>query len=249
MLYFIRYNYGILTENGEKRRENMSCNEKLRGNLFELQDLKYRDSHSKLLPGIDKETIIAIRTPVLRKFAKEFTGTKDAAEFIQDLPHRYYEENNLHMMLIAQIKDYNMCVSETEKFLPYIDNWATCDSPLPKCFDKNKEDIIVRAKNWIATDDTYVKRYGMGVMMRMFLDEDFKEEYIQLVAGVKSEEYYVNMMIAWYMATALAKQWDAAIPYIQEHRLSEWVHRKSIQKAVESYRITPEQKDYLKGLR
>lgn len=217
--------------------------------LFALRDLKYRDFHSKLIPNIDKENVIGIRVPILRKFAKQFAKSDKVQEFLNELPHQYYEENNLHMMLIAQIKDYNMCVSETEKFLPYIDNWATCDLPLPKCFDKNKEDIIVRAKNWIATDDTYVKRYGMGVMMRMFLDEDFKEEYIQLVAGVKSEEYYVNMMIAWYMATALAKQWDAAIPYIQEHRLSEWVHRKSIQKAVESYRITPEQKDYLKGLR
>lgn len=221
----------------------------LQEELFKLQDTAYRDFHSSLMPGVDKETVIGVRIPVLRAFAKKFSKTEEAGQFMNELPHKYYEENNLHMMLIAQIKDYDKCISETEKFLPYIDNWATCDSSLPKCFDKNKEDILVRAKNWIATDDTYVKRYGMGVMMRLFLDEDFKEEYIQLVAGVKSEEYYVNMMIAWYMATALAKQWDAAIPYIQEHRLSEWVHRKSIQKAVESYRITPEQKDYLKGLR
>ena len=223
--------------------------DKVQSKLFKMQDLKYRDFHSKLIPNIDKENVIGIRVPILRKFAKQFAKSDKVQEFLNELPHQYYEENNLHMMLIAQIKDYNMCVSETEKFLPYIDNWATCDSPLPKCFDKNKEDILERAKKWIATDATYVKRYGMGVMMRLFLDEDFKEEYIQLVAAVKSEEYYVNMMIAWYMATALAKQWDAAIPYIQEHRLSEWVHRKSIQKAVESYRITPEQKDYLKGLR
>ena len=221
----------------------------LQEELFELQDIKYRDFNSSLIPGIDKETVIGIRTPVLRKFAKEYAKSGETEQFMRELPHKYYEENNLHMMLIEQIKDYDKCISETEKFLPHIDNWATCDSPLPKCFDKNKEDVLERAKNWIATDATYVKRYGMGVMMRLFLDEDFKEEYIQLVASVKSEEYYVNMMIAWYMATALAKQWDAAIPYIQEHRLSEWVHRKSIQKAVESYRITPEQKDYLKGLR
>ena len=221
----------------------------LQKQLFELQDIKYRDFHSKLMPETAKEKIIGIRTSVLRKFARVLAGTPESEDFLQQLPHQFYEENNLHMMLIAQIKDYDKCISETEKFLPYIDNWATCDSPLPKCFDKNKEDILERAKKWIAADTTYVKRYGMGVMMRLFLDEDFKEEYIQLVAGVKSEEYYVNMMIAWYMATALAKQWDAAIPYIQEHRLSEWVHRKSIQKAVESYRITPEQKDYLKGLR
>lgn len=221
----------------------------LQEELFELQDIKYRDFNSSLIPGIEKETVIGVRIPVLRKFAKEYAKSGETEQFMTELPHKYYEENNLHMMLIAQIKDYNKCISETEKFLPHIDNWATCDSPLPKCFDKNKEDVLERAKNWIATDTTYVKRYGMGVMMRLFLDEDFKEEYIQLVAGVKSEEYYVNMMIAWYMATALAKQWDAAIPYIQERRLSEWVHRKSIQKAVESYRITPEQKEYLKGLR
>lgn len=221
----------------------------LQEELFKLQDTEYRDFNSSLIPGIEKETVIGVRIQVLRKFAKEYAKSGETEQFMTELPHKYYEENNLHMMLIAQIKDYNKCISETEKFLPHIDNWATCDSPLPKCFDKNKEDVLERAKNWIATDTTYVKRYGMGVMMRLFLDEDFKEEYIQLVAGVKSEEYYVNMMIAWYMATALAKQWDAAIPYIQERRLSEWVHRKSIQKAVESYRITPEQKEYLKGLR
>lgn len=221
----------------------------LQEELFKLQDTEYRDFNSSLIPGIDKETVIGIRTPVLRKFAKEYAKSGETEQFMRELPHEFYEENNLHMMLIGQIKDYDECISELEKFLPYIDNWATCDSPLPKCFNKNKEDVLERAKNWIATDATYVKRYGMGVMMRLFLDEDFKEEYIQLVASVKSEEYYVNMMIAWYMATALAKQWDAAIPYIQERRLSEWVHRKSIQKAVESYRITPEQKEYLKGLR
>ena len=221
----------------------------LQQRLFELQDLKYRDFHSRLMPGVDKDKIIGIRTPVLKKFAKEYMKEPGWKQFLRELPHKYYEEDNLHMILIGSIKDYDTCMAELKNMLPYIDNWATCDLPLPKCFDKNKEDVLERAKNWIATDATYVKRFGMGVMMRLFLDEDFKEEYIQLVASVKSEEYYVNMMIAWYMATALAKQWDAAIPYIQEHRLSEWVHRKSIQKAVESYRITPEQKEYLKGLR
>ena len=203
----------------------------LQEELFKLHDTVYRNFHSSLMPGVDKEAVIGVRTPVLRAFAKKFSKTEEAEQFMTELPHKYYEENNLHMMLIAQIKDYDKCISETEKFLPHIDNWATCDSPLPKCFDKNKEDILERAKKWIAADTTYVKRYGMGVMMRLFLDED------------------LNMMIAWYMATALAKQWDAAVPYIQERRLSEWVHRKSIQKAVESYRITPEQKEYLKGLR
>ena len=221
----------------------------VRAQLFGLQDETYRDFQSALMPTVPKEKVIGVRTPALRKLAKQLTGTPQAEAFLQALPHDYYEENNLHGLLIEQIKAYPSCIAALDRFLPYIDNWATCDSPLPKCFDKNKEDILERAKKWIAADTTYVKRYGMGVMMRLFLDKDFKEEYIQFVAGVKSEEYYVNMMIAWYMATALAKQWDAAIPYIQEHRLSEWVHRKSIQKAVESYRITPEQKEYLKGLR
>ena len=221
----------------------------LQEELFKLQDTVYRNFHSSLMPGVDKEAVIGVRTPVLRAFAKKFSKTEEAEQFMTELPHKYYEENNLHMMLIAQIKDYDKCISETEKFLPHIDNWATCDSPLPKCFDKNKEDVLERAKNWIATDATYVKRFGMGVMMRLFLDEDFKEEYIQLVASVKSEEYYVNMMIGLDLAKGAGKEGDSAVPYNKEHRLSEWVHRKSIQKAVESYRITPEQKDYLKGLR
>lgn len=221
----------------------------LQEELFELQDTAYRDFHSSLMPGIDKSDIIGIRTPVLRTFAKKFAKTEEAARFMDELPHKYYEENNLQMMLIGQIKDYDKCILELEKFLPYVDNWATCDFPVPKCFNKNKKDVLLRAKKWIASDAAYVKRYGIGVMMRLFLDEDFKEEYLQIVADVKSEEYYVNMMIAWYMATALAKQWNAAIPYIQERRLPEWVHKKTIQKAVESYRITPEQKDYLKGFR
>ena len=221
----------------------------LQEELFKLQDTAYRDFNSSLIPGIDKETVIGIRTPVLRKFAKEYAKSGETEQFMRELPHEFYEENNLHMMLIGQIKDYDECISELEKFLPYIDNWATCDSPLPKCFDKNKEDVLERAKNWIATDATYVKRYGMGVMMRLFLDEDFKEEYIQLVASVKSEEYYVNMMIAWYMATALAKQYDKILPFIEKQKLDVWTHNKTIQKAIESYRITPEQKEYLRRLK
>lgn len=227
----------------------MSYTEKLRENLFELQDLKYRDFHSKLLPGIDRETIIGIRTPALRKFAKEFAKTEEATEFIQDLPHRYYEENNLHMMLITGIRDYKQCLEEIQRFLPYINNWATCDLPTPKCFQKHKEALLPEVQKWISSDQTYVIRYGIGILMRIYLDEDFEPSYLDLAASVQSEEYYVNMMIAWYFATALAKQWEAAIPYIEERRLSQWVHRKTIQKAVESYRITQEQKKYLKGFR
>ena len=221
----------------------------LQQELFKLQDLKYRDFHSKLMPGIDKETIIGIRTPVLRKFAKEFAKTEAAEAFLKELPHQYYEENNLHMMLITGIKDYPKCMEEVQRFLPYIDNWATCDFPEPKCFRKNKKAVLEEVRKWIASTETYTIRYGIGMLMRLFLDEDFSPEYLEMAAGVQSQEYYVNMMIAWYFATALAKQWDAAVPYIEQHRLSDWVHKKTIQKAVESYRITSEQKEYLKGYR
>ena len=216
---------------------------------FELQDIKYRDFHSRLMPDTDKETVIGIRVPVLRKYAKSIAGTELSEKFIKELPHHYYEENNLHMMLITRIKDYDRCISEIERFLPYIDNWATCDFPAPKCFENHKEELLPVIKCWIASSETYTIRYGIGMLMRLYLDEDFEPEYVKLVAGVESDEYYVNMMIAWYMATALAKQWDAVIPYIEEHRMSDWVHRKTIQKAVESYRITDEQKRYLKGYR
>ena len=222
---------------------------KLQKQLFELQDLKYRDFHSKLMPETDKETVIGIRTPVLRKFAKEFAGTSEAEAFLRQLPHRYYEENNLHMMLITGIKDYEKCMEEIQRFLPCIDNWATCDYPAPKCFARHKDQVLEEAKRWISSGETYVIRYGIGMLMRLFLDEDFSSEYLEMAAAFQSQEYYVNMMIAWYFATALAKQWDATVPYIEQHKLSDWVHRKTVQKAVESYRITPEQKEYLKGFR
>ena len=222
---------------------------KLQKQLFELQDLKYRDFHSKLMPETDKETVIGIRTPVLRKFAKEFAGTSEAEAFLRQLPHRYYEENNLHMMLITGIKDYEKCMEEIQRFLPCIDNWATCDYPAPKCFARHKDQVLEEAKRWISSGETYVIRYGIGMLMRLFLDEDFSSEYLEMAAAVQSQEYYVNMMIAWYFATALAKQWDATVPYIEQHKLSDWVQRKTVQKAVESYRITPEQKEYLKGFR
>lgn len=221
----------------------------LQERLFELQDTKYRDFHSKLIPNIEKDRVIGIRTPVLRRFAKELGKTPEAEDFLRELPHYYYEENNLHMMLLTPMKDFETCLEQIEKFLPYIDNWATCDLPLPKCFEKHKEELLPHIRRWIASGETYTIRYGMGVLMRLYLDEDFRSEYPEWVTGVNSEEYYVNMMIAWYLATALAKQWDAVIPYLEERRLSPWVHRKTIQKAVESYRITPEQKVYLKGLR
>ncbi len=227
----------------------MTDRTELQKRLFGLQDLKYRDFHSKLMPNVDKERVIGIRTPVLRTFAKEFAKTEEAAVFLQELPHVYYEENNLHMMLITGMKDYQKCLEEVTRFLPYIDNWATCDYPVPKCFSRNKQALLPHIRQWIISDETYTVRYGIGMLMRLFLDEDFSVEYLELAAEVQSEEYYVNMMVAWYFATALAKQWDAAIPYIEEHRLSDWIHRKTIQKAIESYRITDEQKVYLRTLK
>ena len=221
----------------------------VREQLFGLQDETYRDFQSALMPTVPKEKVIGVRTPALRKLAKQLAGTPQAEMFLRSLPHDYYEENNLHAFLIEAIRDYGTALAETEKFLPYIDNWATCDFPEPKCFRKNKKAVLEEVRKWIASTETYTIRYGIGMLMRLFLDEDFSPEYLEMAAGVQSQEYYVNMMIAWYFATALAKQWDAAVPYIEQHRLSDWVHKKTIQKAVESYRITSEQKEYLKGYR
>lgn len=221
----------------------------LQQQLFALQDKTYREFHSKLMPDTDKETVIGIRIPVLRKFAGEFAGRPEAREFLQQLPHQYYEENNLHMMLIIAEKDYEKCLAEVERFVPYIDNWATCDMPAPKCFAKHKQELLPKVEEWIASEETYTIRYGIDLLMALYLDEDFRPEYLELAASVTSEEYYVKMVIAWYFATALAKQWDSTIPYIEQRRLSDWVHRKTIQKAVESYRITKEQKDYLRTLK
>ena len=221
----------------------------IQARLFALRDEGFKAFNSKLMPTVAPETVIGVRTPALRALAKELRGTETAARFMSVLPHEYFEEYALHAFLIEYIGDYADCVAALEKFLPYVDNWATCDIPRPKCFAKHKTELLPVIKEWIASGNTYTIRYGIGTLMSFYLDEDFKPEYIELVASVQSEEYYVNMMIAWYLATALAKQWDATIPYLEERKLSPWVHRKTIQKAVESYRITDEQKVYLKTLR
>lgn len=221
----------------------------LQKQLFELQDLEYREFHSRLMPEIDKERIIGVRTPVLREFARQLAETDVAETFIQELPHAYYEENNLHMMLITSIREYDRCLYELQRFLPYIDNWATCDFPAPQCFSNHKQELMPHIRTWIASGDTYTIRYGVGMLMRLYLDKDFLPEYPEIVTGIISEEYYVNMMLAWYLATALAKQWKTVIPYLEERRLPDWVHRKTIQKAIESRRITEEQKEYLRSLR
>ncbi len=220
---------------------------KIQDRLFELQDKKYRDFHSRLMPTVDAETVIGVRTPVLRKLAKELSGTPEAGEFLRCLPHRYYEENNLHGFLIEGIRDYDACIAEVKRFLPYVNNWATCDMMAPKVFAGHPEELLEEIRGWLNSGETYIIRYGIGMLMRYFLDERFSPEYLWLVAGVSSEEYYVKMMVAWYFATALAKQYDAAVAFIEENRLELWTHNKTIQKAVESYRITPEQKNYLKS--
>lgn len=217
--------------------------------LFALQDTEYQTFQSKLMPTIPPETVIGVRTPLLRKLAKELAGTPQAEHFLQSLPHRYYEENNLHAFLIEKIRDYDTALAETERFLPYINNWATCDCFCPKVFAKHKAELLIPLRRWLGSDQTYTVRYAMGMLMRYYLDEDFQPEYLAWVAGVHSEEYYLNMMRAWYFATALAKQPDAALPWLTDRRLDVWTHNKTIQKAIESYRITLEQKEYLRTLK
>lgn len=221
----------------------------VREQLFAMQDLGYRDFHAKLVPNLSKEKIIGVRIPVLRKFAKEFSNDPRAAEFIKVLPHKYYEENNLHAFVIEQIKDYGECAAEVSRFLPFVDNWATCDSLSPKVFGKHKAELLSKIDGWMASEETYEVRFGIEMLMTHFLEGEFKPEYLAKVAAVKSEEYYVNMMAAWFFATALAKQYAAALPLFEKKRLDPWVHNKAIQKAVESFRVTDEHKQYLKQLK
>ncbi len=217
--------------------------------LFEMQDLEYKAFHSRLMPTISPETIIGVRTPALRRFAKEMAKYGDAETFMHSLPHGFYEENNLHGFLIEEIKDYDKCLAAVDVFLPYVDNWATCDMMRPKVFKKNPKGLLPKIEEWMASGETYTVRYGIGMLMTYFLEEEFDVEYVQKVAAVESEEYYVKMMVAWYFATALAKQWDAVLPFIKNDILETWTHNKAIQKAIESYRITPEQKAYLRQLK
>ena len=215
--------------------------------LFSHQDLKYRDFQCKLMPTVDPDTVIGVRTPELRKFSKELGKMPEVAEFLKSLPHKYYEENNLHGFLVENMKDYDMCITSVDEFLPYVDNWATCDLMSPKVFKKHLPELLDKIKIWLSSDRIYTIRFAIEMLMSFYLDSEFKPEYLDLVASVRSEEYYVNMMIAWYFATALAKQYDAALPYIEEQRLDKWTHNKTIQKTIESYRITEEQKAYLRA--
>ncbi len=216
--------------------------------LFKLQDKKYKDFQSKLVPNIDPNTIIGIRTPELRNLSKELIK-ENYASFLDDLPHKYYEENLVHFFIISMIKDFDECISKVDKFLPYVDCWPVCDQASPKCFKKNHKKLIPHIKNWLKSKKTYTIRFGIRMLMNEFLDKDFKPEYLEWISNIKSEEYYVNMMIAWYFATALAKQYEYTIPYMQNQKLNKWTHNKTIQKAIESYRIDLQKKEYLKKLK
>lgn len=217
--------------------------------INEYKDEEYGDFQAKLTPGIPRDLFIGVRVPNLRKLAKAYMKDSDSQVFLEELPHKYYDENMLHGLLLSEIKDYEECVAKVDEFLPYVDNWAVCDIMSPKVFKKHKSELINTIREWSASSHTYTCRFGMEMLMSHFLDDDFLPEYLEIPASVISDEYYVNMMIAWFFATALAKQWDATIPYIEDRRLGKWVHNKTIQKSIESFRITPEQKDYLRGLK
>ena len=237
-----------------------SITETIRKALFREQDLKFRDFHCRLIPTVESKAVIGVRTPVVKRLAREFILHPEVGRFLDDLPHRYYDENQVHAFILSGIKDFDECVLRVEQFLPFVDNWATCDQLRPGVFarKKNRPALLKLARLWlkgrlssgeVAKDDIYVVRFGIEMLMQFFLDEDFRPEYLKWVAAVRREDYYVKMMVAWYFATALAKQYESALPFVEGCRLERWTHNKAIQKAVESYRITPGQKEYLKKLK
>jgi len=217
--------------------------------LFNLQDKEYAKLQVKTIPSVDPARIIGVRTPELRAFAKVLYKDEGCKKFIGSLPHKYFDEDQLHAFVISLEKDPDKCVQEVEAFLPYVDNWATCDQMSPKVFKKQPEILLPYIRKWIKSDKTYTVRFAIGMLMEHFLGDNFLPEYADMVAAVESDEYYINMMRAWYFATALAKQYDAIIPYVENKVLDDWTHNKTIQKSVESYRITDEQKQYLRSLK
>lgn len=217
--------------------------------LFRLQDKEYARMQAKIIPTVSPDRIIGVRTPALRDFAKSLSKDQDIGEFLSYLPHQYFDEDQLHAFVISLEKDFNQCIAEVDAFLPFIDNWATCDQLSPKAFKKEPEKLLPYIQIWIKSDKTYTVRFAIGLLMQHFLDDHFDLKYADEVAGIRSEEYYVRMMIAWYFATALAKQYELVLPYLEDKRLDDWVHNKAIRKSIESYRITDEQKAYLRTLK
>ena len=220
----------------------------IKDKLFKLQDKEYKFFQEKIISTVNPDTIIGVRTPELRKLAKILIK-EDYTSFLKELPHKYFDENQLHAFIISEIKNYDECILHINNYLPYIDNWAKCDQLSPKIFKKNTDKLLDHIKLWIKSKEPYIIRFGVGMLMQYYLDDNFNEEYLKMVSKIKSNEYYVNMMIAWYFATALAKQYKSTINYIENKKLDIWIHNKTIQKAVDSYRITEEQKEYLKSLK
>lgn len=217
--------------------------------LFLRQDKEYMKFLSKLTPNVSEDTIIGVRIPEIRKLAKKLVKNNEYEDFLKELPHKYYDENLLHGAIISENKDFENCIELLNSFLPFVDNWAVCDTISPKIFKKHKKELIEKIKEWSQSDKTYTCRFGVEMLMTHFLDEDFKKEYLEMVANIHSEEYYVKMVIAWFFATALTKQWDYAVIYLENNKLDVWVHNKTIQKARESLRILEDKKGYLKGLK
>jgi 3-methyladenine DNA glycosylase AlkD len=233
----------------EEKEEGDMITEEIRERLFALQDLSYRDFQKSLIPGISEDAMIGVRTPDLKKLAKEYAGREETEEFLRDTPHRYFDENQLHAFIISGEKDFETCIRRVEEFLPLVDNWATCDQLSPRVFKKHRKDLLPHALNWMEGGHTYTVRFGIGMLMQHFLEEDFDTALAERVAYLRSEEYYVNMMRAWYFATALAKQYEAILPFMEKRALDPWTHNRAIQKACESFRVSEERKEYLKTLK
>ncbi|MCR5483692.1 MAG: DNA alkylation repair protein [Bacilli bacterium] len=221
----------------------------IRNELLKVKDEKYKEFQSKLVPNISKENIFGVRTPELRRIAKELFVSKEYKTFLNELPHKYYEENLIHFFVISMIKDFDECIKEVEKLLPYVDCWPVSDQATPKVFKKHHDKLLSYIKKWIKSKHIYTSRFGIRMLMNEYLGDDFKPEYLKLVASIKSDDYYLKMMVAWYFATALAKRYDETIIYFEEHRLDDWIHKKAIQKALESYRVSNEHKEYLRNLK
>ncbi len=221
----------------------------LEARFNEVKDNKYKEFQAKLVPNINPDSILGIRTPDMRKIAKDLFESNDYDSFLSELPHKYYEENLIHFFVISMIKDFDKCIEEVERFLPYVDCWPVSDQATPKSFRRNHDKLLPYIKKWLKSKHIYTVRFGIRMLMNEYLGDDFKEDYLNLVASVKGDDYYLKMMVAWYFATALAKRYDETIPYFENHKLSEWVHKKAIQKAIESYRVSDEHKKYLRSLK
>lgn len=217
--------------------------------LMKMSDEEYRVFQMNLIPNIIEQTVIGVRIPLLRRFAKKLIENEMAQEFMVSLPHKYYDENNLHVFLIEQMSDFDCVLHELERFLPYVDNWATCDLIRPYVFKRNTDKLIEHLRQWICSQSVYTVRFAICTLMNYFLDEAFELEQLDMVAGIESSDYYINMARSWYFAEALAAQYDSALPYLEQNKLDLWTHNKTIQKALDSKKISAETKVLLRKLK